>query len=276
MNCYVIYKGTGGLVHMLGGLVFSMNYCIKYNNILIIDVISHSCYKQYLSIFFIIKNEECPTLKYSEDYNIVDPNILFAKKYTINDIKNYPNVEIVNGKLTGEYQFYKYHIRFSLQSVNKNQLIKIYAGPGLNDYMSILKYIKVKDEIVSIIKEYIKIDNYIGVHYRNTDIQNNFNDFINSIKKLNYTNIYLATDDSTAYDKFKNALPNHTIYQYTKPKAANGEPIHYAEENKYNLVLNILIDMYFLYHANEFINSIQSTVSKLVLTMRREGKSIFE
>ena len=54
MNYYVIYKGTGGLVHMLGGLVFSINYCIKYNNILVIDVISHTCYKHYLSDFFII------------------------------------------------------------------------------------------------------------------------------------------------------------------------------------------------------------------------------
>lgn len=273
MNHYVIYKGTGGLIHMLGGLVFSIDYCIKYNNILVIDVISHKCYKHYLSDFFIIN---CPQLQFSEDYNIVEPNVFFAKKYSINDIKNYPNVEIVDGKLNGNYQFYKYNIRFSLQPVNKNQTIKIYAGPGMNDFKSILKYIKVKDEIVSIIKKHIKIDNYIGVHFRNTDINNDINFFINEVKKNKYNNIYLATDDSTAYDKFKNALPNHIIYQYTKPIAANGEPIHYAEENKYNLILNVLIDIYFLYNANEFINSKQSTVSRLILTMRKEGKSIFD
>ncbi len=274
MNNYVIYKGTGGLVHMLGGLVFSINYCIKYNNILIIDVISHSCFKHNLSDFFIIKN--CPELKYSEDYNIIEPNIYFAKKYSMNDIKNYPNVELVNGKLVGNYQFYNYHIRHTLLPTNYKQKIKIYAGPGSNDHLSILKYIKVKDEIITKIKEFQEINNYIGVHFRNTDIQSNFNDFINKIKNYNYNNIYLATDDATAYDKFKSALPNHNIYQYTKPIAANGEPIHYAENNKYKLILNILIDIYFLYKANEFINTQISTVSRLIVTMRKENKSIFE
>jgi hypothetical protein len=274
MNNYIVYKGTGGLVHLLGGLVFSINYCIKHNNILIIDVISHTCFKHYLSDFFIIKNTN--SLIYSEDYSLVEPNIYFAKKYSINDIKNYPNVEIVNGKLTGDYHFYKYRIRYSLHATAYRQRLTIYAGPGSNDHLSIIKYIKVKDEILNKIKEFSEINNYIGVHFRNTDIESNFNDFINNIKKYNYSNIYLATDDSTAYDKFKLALPNHTIYQYTKPIAAKGEPIHYAENDKYKLILNILIDIYFLYKADEFINTKQSTVSKLILTMRKEKKSIFD
>ena len=179
---------------------------------------------------------------------------------------------------SGTYQFCSYPKKLrGYQAIgNKRQSIKIYAGPGANDYISILKYIKVKDEILLKIKEYIKIDNYIGIHFRNTDINNDINFFINEVKKYNYNNIYLATDDSTAFDKFKKALPNHNIYQYTKPIAANGEPIHYAEENKYNLILNVLIDIYFLYNANEFINSKQSTVSRLILTMSREGRSIFD
>ncbi len=274
MNNYVIYKGTGGLVHMLGGLVFSINYCIKYNNILIIDVISHICFKHNLSDFFIIRNTD--TLIYSEDYSIIEPNLYFAKKYSTNDIKNYPNVEIVDGKMTGSYQFYKYNIRYSLQPTSSRKRVNIYAGPGSNDHLSIIKYIKVKDEILNKIKEFNEINNYIGVHFRNTDIDSNFNDFINSIKKYNYTNIYLATDDATAYNKFKLALPNYNIYQYTKPIAANGEPIHYAENDKYKLILNLLIDIYFLYKANEFIYTKRSTVSQLTLTMRKEKQSIFD
>ncbi len=273
MNNYVIYKGTGGLVHMLGGLVFSINYCCKYNNILIIDVISHTCFKHYLSDFFIIRNTG--NLIYSEDYSLVEPKLYF-NKYSINDIKNYPNVEIVDGKMTGSYQFYKYHIRYTLQPIAARQRIKIYAGPGSNDHLSIIKYIKIKDEILNKIKEYNEINDYIGIHFRNTDIESNFDDFINNIKKYNYNTIYLATDDSTAYNKFKIALPNHTIYQYTKPIIANGGPIHYAETDKYKLILNLLIDIYFLYKANEFIYTKRSTVSQLTLTMRKEKKSIFE
>ena len=67
MNYYLIYKGTGGLIHMLLGLVYCINYCIKYKNILIIDVISHKCFKHYLSDFFIL---DCSNIEliYSEDY----------------------------------------------------------------------------------------------------------------------------------------------------------------------------------------------------------------
>lgn len=275
MNNYVIYKGTGGLIHMLSGLVFSINYCIKYNNVLIIDVISHSCFKHYINDFFIIKNTE--NLIYSEDYNIVEPDILFGRKYTINHIKNYPNVEIVNGKLTGNYQFYNFHIRHTLLPTNYRQKIKIYAGPGSNDHSSIIKYITVKPEINKKIKEFKQIDNYIGVHFRNTDIQNDFNLFINKIKQFNnYNNIYLATDDASAYNKFKAALPNYNIYQYTIPINAHGEPIHYAENDKYKLIFNLLVDIYFLYKSNEFIESKVSTVSRLIITMRKENKSIFD
>ncbi len=275
MSYYVIYKGSGGLIHMLGGLVFAMNYCIKYNNILIIDVISHNCYKHYLSDFFLINNENCPTLKYSEDYNLIESGIYFAKKYTIDNIKNYPDIEIPTSKDYYIYKFHKYELRYSLQPTNTKQKIKIYAGPGINDYLSILKFIKVKPEIVNIIKEKPMIENYLGVHFRNTDIKNDINNIINLIKKNKYNNIYLATDDASAYNKIKLALPTHNIYQYTKPINANGEPIHYAEKNKYNLILNILIDIYFLYNANDFIPSTQSTVSRFVLKMRKEKIDIF-
>ena len=154
-------------------------------------------------------------------------------------------------------------------------MLNIYAGPGLNDYLSILKYIKVKPEIVNIIKEKPMIDNYIGVHFRNTDIKNNIDQIIIEIKKhSNYTNIYLATDDYKAYEQLKLALPNHNIYQYTKPINANGKPIHYTETNKYNLVLNLLIDIYYLYMSDVFIQSPGSLVSAFVYDMRNKKEFI--
>ena len=280
MNYYVIYKGSGGLIHMLCGLVYCMNYCINNDYILIIDVIGHSCYKHYLSDFFIINNETCSKLIYSEDYSIVDPKAMFARKYSVDYIKNYTNVEVPIRKNVYEYKFNVYPLKHALYTTSKRAQIRIYAGFGINDYSSIIKFIKVRPDIKDKIKENLEIDNYIGVHFRNTDIQNDFNIFCKRIeeciKKTNYKNIYLATDDATAYDKFKNKFPNHNIYQYTKPINSNGEPIHYAEKNKYNLILNVLTDIYFLYKSNDFINSDTSTISRLILVMKKENKSIFE
>ena len=276
MNYYLIYKGTGGLIHMLLGLVYCMRFCIKYKNILIIDVISHKCFKHYLSDFFII---DCPELTYSEDYNIIETGITFNNK-SIDYIKNYPDVEfnVKDINTVYQYQIDNINIRRKLSIDDAKKRIKIFAGPGSYGgpkFNLILKYIKVKQEILNIIKEYPVIQNYIGVHYRNTDIKNNINIIINNISKNKYNNIYLATDDSTAYDKLKAAFPNHNIYQYTKPINSNGLPIHYAFDDKYKLTLNLLIDLYFLYNSNEFINSEGSLVSNFVLSMRNENKSIF-
>jgi hypothetical protein len=273
---YLIYKGTGGLIHMLCGLVHCISWAKKNNHILIIDVKSHHCYKHYLSDFFIIN---CPELIYSEDYNIIEPNVKFNNK-SMDYIKNYPDVEYnIEPNTVYKYQIDNINIRRKLTIDDSQRKIKIFAGPGSYGgpkFNLLIKYIKVKPEILNIIKEKPFIDNYIGVHYRNTDIRTNFNTIVNNIRQYSkYNNIYLATDDYTAYDKLKKIFPNHTIYQYTKPIDSNGLPIHYTFDDKYNLVLNLLIDLYFLYNSNEFINSESSLVSNLVLNMRNNKTSIF-
>ncbi len=274
MNYYFIYKGSGGLIHMLLGLVYSINYCITYKNILIIDVISHSCYKHYLSDFFSLQISE-QELTFSENYDIIEPNVLYNKK-SMEYIKNYPNIEVDIGDNHHKYLIDKINIRRRFKKEDAKKKIKIYAGPGRHQLNLLIKYIKVKPEIINIIKEKPIIDNYIGVHYRNTDIKTNINSIINNIIKYKYNNIYLATDDATAYDKIKLALPNHNIYQYSIPIDSKGQPIHYYYKDKYNLVLNLLTDIYFLYNSNEFIQSEESLVSRLILEMRKEKISIFD
>lgn len=274
MNYYFIYKGSGGLIHMLLGLVYSIEYCIKYKNVLIIDVISHNCYKHYLSDFFIIKRTE-QELIYSENYDTIEPNILYNKK-SMDYIKNYPNIEVNVDINHHKYLIDRINIRRKFTEDDAKKKVKIYAGPGRHTFDLLIKNIKVKPEIINIIKEKTIIDNYIGVHYRNTDIKTDISSIINNIKKYKYNNIYLATDDFSAYDKIKKALPNYTIHQYCIPINSNGMPIHYANKDKYNLVLNLLIDIYFLYKSNEFVYSEHSLVSRLILEMRKEKKSIFD
>ena len=63
--------------------------------------------------------------------------------------------------------------------------------------------------------------------------------------------------------------------QYTKPFDAKGLPIHYHEPNKYNLIFNILVDIYYLYKCEHFIPSDDSLVSKFVIIMRTEKRDIF-
>jgi hypothetical protein len=270
---FVIYKGTGGLIHMLCGLVHCITWCKKNNHFLIIDVKSHSCYKHYLSDFFVIKDFN----NYSEDYSVVNSTYNYHR-LPISYIRDYPNIEVDrgNGNFTHSYMINGFNIRCNLDDIGiKEDKIKIYAGPGSNSHIQLINYIKVKSEIIELIKKYDPIDNYIGVHFRNTDIKNDINKIINDILKHSYKTIYLATDDCNAFDIMKSRLPNHNIIQYTKPIDSKGKPIHYINDDKYTLIINILIDIYFLSKSDIFIPSNVSSISHLINRIKETNIQLF-
>ncbi len=273
---YVIYKGTGGLIHMLCGLAYCLDWCQRNGHILIIDVISHQCYKHYLSDFFIISNEFKGS--YNETYEM-DQTLKFHR-ISVNDIKNYPNVEVDRGlnNNTHKYMLDRFNIRVGLDTYNRNDRIKVYAGPGSCKPINVLKYFKVKPEILKIITNHPPIvDQYIGVHFRNTDLKNNINEYINKIKLScnNINTVYLATDDYDAVNIFKTELPDKKIIMYVDPYKSDGKPIHYANDDKYNLIINLLTDVYYLEKSTIFIDSPLSLVSKLIKTSKENKKTIF-
>ena len=259
---FVIYQGSGGLIHMLGGLVYAIDWCHKYKHHLIIDVKNHTFFKHKISNFFNIIN----FTDYSETYDILPCEITHFSRIPISYIMN-NNAELTTG-------YYIKYINVGKSLENNNDVIKIYVGHGGNSKENIVKYIKVKPEILA------KLDilpcKYIGVHFRNTDRINDINEYINKINKYSNETIYIATDDYSAFDKFVNANKNNNLIQFTKPYNANGKPIHMNDPDKYILVLNILIDMYVLLKADIFISSPSSLVSKLIEYMRNTKQNIYE
>ena len=92
------------------------------------------------------------------------------------------------------------------------------------------------------------------------------------VSLTNFNLLLKLTKD--AGEKFKLNLPEHNIIQYTVPFDSKGLPIHYTNNDKYNLILNTLIDMYYLTYSTDFIPSITSSISRLVCAMR-EHNNIF-
>ena len=69
MNKYIIYQGSGGLVHLLGGLVYCCNYVKNKNGYkLIIDIKNHQVFGNYFENIYI--NDD--NIKYSESYDIIE------------------------------------------------------------------------------------------------------------------------------------------------------------------------------------------------------------
>lgn len=262
---YIIYKGTGGLTHMLSGLQYAINIAINDNRILIIDTIKHSCFKSNISDYFIL-NEK---LIIQENYNDI-----------INDEYKGLKMEIIQNT---NVQYTKDGCLLNNLNLNKTPLnteekILIYAGYGKGCFPSL----KLKDEIISdIIHKYKSHhdNNYIAIHYRNTDIKNNMDDFINKILSSNYgdkvNSIFIATDDFNAFDIFKIRLPEYNVFRVVSPINFNGKNIHYNFKNKKELVMNTLYDIYMILNSKYFIPSMNSGLSKWCIDMIKTNDNIF-
>jgi hypothetical protein len=253
---YIIYKGTGGLTHMLRGIVLCIQKAKETNRKLIIDTLHHSAFKMDFGSIFFIKD-----LDYSDTYDgcPVSDEIqhLYAQcnqgKYWLLD----KNVSDVDWNTTDE--------------------VIVYAGCGSKSHYP--KQIKVVEKIKKELDEEKKINGkYIAGHFRNTDIRNDIEEFIGRVKEaIHKTGInifYLATDDSTARDKIANAIPDIHIVQHTFPPP-NIRNLHYDSKDKYKQVYECLRDFYFILPSDEFIPSYATGMSDLILDMRKHNYSFF-
>ncbi len=257
MNQFIIYKASGGLVHMLKGI----NYCIQKaketNRKLIIDSINHSAFMMdFNSIFFI--NDL--SLNYSDKYD----------ECPVGDEIRKASAKYINGNyFIGERNI-------STVDWDTNDDVIIYAGANGNLQIKTIKVVqKIKDDLNNEKKINGK---YIAGHFRNTDMKHDINEFIDKIKQtINKTKIktfYLATDDSTAREKIATEIPNITIVQYTFPSPNIGN-LHYSSKDKYKQVYECLRDFYFILQSEHFIPSHKSGMSRLIIEMKKNNFSFF-
>lgn len=274
MNKYIIYQGSGGLVHLLGGLVYCINYISKRRDCtLIIDIKNHQAFGNYFSKYFNLINLKS---KYSENYDDIK-NIKYYHRIPLSEF-NKKNVDHIKDK---GYIFYYdniyANIGIPLNKIKFYDNLKMYAGHGGNCKFHIVKYIRCNANIIKILNEKYKIDEqYVAVHFRNTDRFNNINDFINKIKQYKQKKIYIATDDAKAITIFKEKLVNYNLIYYNEPPDFNGENIHFNNPDKDQVVMSIIIDMFMMYNSEIFIDSPNSLISQLVNYMRSNKKSIFD
>ena len=139
---------------------------------------------------------------------------------------------------------------------------------------------------------------YIGVHFRNTDIQTDVHDTVIRIvqllerkKQKTGVVIYLASDDDQAFQLIAGAfMSKHpfysgTIVQYThipsgvstvihdetSRKSTHKLGLHHLNNNKTEVTLNMMVDMYYLVHAGGgYLGSAGSGMSGWIQHMRND------
>lgn len=246
---------------MLNGLQFTIYIALKYNYFLIIDCERHAGFNQPFSKIFKI-NE--PKLKYSDSYDNIPTHYTFYN----NSISTIKKERIKYDSKTDGYNFLGHNICLNEnQLVNQKSNIIIFAGYGgfcKKKYKFEVQF-EIKEKLN---KEVLINEEYISVHFRNTDKKNKINEFINKVylisKKTNIKTIYLASDDYFAYDEFKKKMPNLNIIRLTIPPK-NIKCLHYGEKNKEKEIYECLRDQYFILKSKYFIPSLNSSLSQLII-----------
>tara|TARA_A100001015_G_scaffold316895_1_gene432372 strand:- start:31 stop:1230 length:1200 start_codon:yes stop_codon:yes gene_type:complete len=247
-NKYVYLQCKSGFNDILCRISNALDYCNKYNRILLLDGIN-SVYKINFSEYFSYPN-------IITDYNII--KIIFNKNYSI-----YPSIlkSKINYILDGTLQFNEYtwdkkqifiynNISLYLPDNDVEETIVIYVDSGGGKHgFNIFKDLRFKP----ILKEHC-LENYhklpkpylaLQIRYtdRNCDYEQLYNDNVQLIHS--YKAIYIATDNIDILQFFK--AKNLNIYNFTTfPKnktnnIADTLKIYSEYKNKkYNLNINKL------------------------------------
>jgi hypothetical protein len=265
---YIIFKGTGGLTHMLLALDFCISKAIEKKRTLIIDTLVHPAFLMNFNEIFTLHYKN---LKYYNNYNNIRKNI----KYFEMNIEEIEKTPVIYDK--GTYFIKNYNVT-DIDWDTTNDII-IFAGRGSNYD---LKNIKVVKKIKDSLDNEKKInEKYISGHFRNTDMKHDINIFISELKKkIKETNIktfYLASDDLNSYEKIKKELPDVNIIRYTiPPQNINNLHYHYkTSQEKYKQIYELLRDMYFIIKSSYFIPSENSSLSKILVKMRKDKNNFF-
>lgn len=267
---YIIYKGTGGLVHMLSGIQSAVKIAKEEDRILIIDTEKLTAFKKNFNDYFFIYDKE---LRYYTDYKNIDKTLKY-KELTIDEV-DVKKAQFREGKYYLEGTDIRIHKHLD---DDKNDLIRLYAGHS-DDFIENLRLhnnilYQVFDRSIEKIE---KMKKYIGVHFRNTDMKNDIKKFVEKIKKTSdqkkIKNIFIATDDYHAFKIFQNLLPGLNFFRMHEVEDCKGKNIHYHYKDKELLIMSTLIDIYMLIKSKYFIPSRNSGVSKWIIYQKKNENS---
>ena len=240
-----------------------LNYCRKYDRILLLDTFINT-YKINLIDYFIINCEEI----------IIDKNMI--ENILLNDDLTYYPVKSINAK---KYLTYCNNtMRFDLESEYDEDVLIYSDSRGFyNSGLDFLKYLKMipNTDLYNILHNRLSQLNskYVSIHIRNTDYQSNYIKTYDDNKLIieNYPKIFLATDSMEVFKYFKSL--NLQLISFTKLPEIN-EPLHDTKLiNSNDVFVDMFCDLILLGMSDKIIlPDIYYGFSRLALQLNENKK----
>ena len=262
--------------------------------------------------FFSLFNLVLDGLQFADYYNLVPcvefgGNTLYHEKYGVNGINNSfeyyfkqpATISVHSARKSQNVVFYEFnHRKLSLPEFQYTLSAALKDDEKTESYLNsraqiIKKYIHFSDTVEEYLNStavpMISKKKTLGIHVRGTDMNTGFNghakaispdEYLQATKKAFYKGafeqVFLATDEATVIDLFKNEFGNDLVYFQDVLRSSDGQAVHFSQNardtHKYLLGLEVLRDMYALAISDGLI----AGLSNVSLAARMMKKSFDE
>jgi len=262
---YFYFQPKGGFNDHLVRILECINYCKKYNRILLIDT-TNSAYRINFSDYFQI-----------EDKNVISDKEIITQ--ICKDCKSiYPScfnnkiIDVLNGTFILKYTHghgYTYGNKtpFILPNKDMKEDLIIHASCGGGDGFKLFKDIKICDSLKTICRERYNLMNkpYLAIQIRNTDHKCDYKKLYEENKNLihSYDSVYIATDDGKSLDFFRDKKLN--VYNFTTfPSVIEGN-LHWDKSiEPHTKISDLISDIYLLTMSDKIISNSKGNFITLV------------
>lgn len=261
---YLYFEPFSGFNDCLCSIIRLIDYCKKYNRILLINGMK-SKYKINFSEYFNIINNNiiCDT------NNIIE---IFNKNHTV-----YPSIftnrlnDIINNKIifyNSDIQKFNCDPLYKLPNKSIKETLIIYTGSlGGNGYI-LFKELHFNDNIKSECKKRYDMlkSPYISIQIRNTDRKSDYKNLYLDNKDIinSYNDIFISTDDKYSLDFFReHKLPfkNFTTFHNKKTDV----PLHYDKTiNPDTKFIDMICDIYIVSMSDKLLSNSRGGFIKLI------------
>ena len=265
-----------GFTANLNWMINSILYCIYHKKCLIINTKgTYYNINNYFKKFWIepqdLNDENITYLQNQKKIKKKENNNLYSSTeyYLNNDFKN--------------IRFFEYYKHISFY---KNYF-KLHNLKNITQYIINYYFILNDDFKNDVLHMYNKItipNNYIALHIRRGDKNNeneytNINNYAILIKNTNFKNIFVMTDDKSSINELKNKLTNeYNIFYNTSNVLKDGFRLwklhkyyinnnlieRYNDEEEYNILCSLFVEIKIALKSNLFIGDFRSHVSATI------------
>lgn len=265
-----------GFTANLNWMINSILYCIYHKKYLVINTKgTYYNINNYFKKFWIevqdLTNENITYLQNQKKIQKEKNNNFYfsTEDYLNNDFKN-----------IRYFDYYK-HINFYKSYFNLSNLKNI-TQYIINHYFILNN--EFKNDVLQMYNKIIIPNNYIALHIRRGDKKNendytNINKYTNIIKNTNFKNIFVMTDDKSSINELKDKLTNeYNIFNNTYNILKDGFKLwklhkhfinnnlveRYNNEEEYNILCSLFVEIKIAVKSNLFIGDFRSHVSATI------------